>query len=173
MTPLDTSTSTCTPSSCTFTTRLAAEDCALRQSWHAGCAAAISHTSIGGDSGEGEGGEGEGEEGEGGEAEGVEAEGGEAEGGEAEGGEAEGEEDSSVCSCAAAAAAKWQGAPFRTSAYDLPPTAAAATGGRDSVSATMLCWPAMCRISAVNSAIADRRAAAAAGQRLDAMRRRL
>jgi hypothetical protein len=60
-----------------------------------------------------------------------------------------------VCSCVAAAAAEWRGAPFRTSALDLPPTAAAATGGRDSVSATTLCWPAMCLISAVNTAIAD------------------
>jgi hypothetical protein len=144
-----------TPSSCTFTTRRAAEDCALRQSWHAGCAAAISCTSIGGDGGEGEGGEGEGEEGEGGEAEGGEAEGGEAEGGEAEGGEGEGEEVPSVRCCTAAAAAEWRGAPFRTSAYDLLPTAAAAIVGRESVSATTLCCPAMCRISAVNSAIAD------------------
>jgi hypothetical protein len=118
MTLLDTSTSTDTPSSCTFTTRRAAEDCALRQSWHAGCAAAISRTSIGGDGEESEGGEGEGVEDEGGEGEG-----GEGEGGEGDGGEAEGEEDSSACSCAAAAAAEWRGAPFRTSAYDLPPTA--------------------------------------------------
>jgi hypothetical protein len=105
-----------------------------------GLYAAISSTSIGGD----------GEESEGGEGEGVEAE-----GGEGDGGEAEGEEDSSACSCVEAAAAEWRGAPFRTSAYDLPPSAAAATGGRESVSTTTLCWPAMCRISAVNSAIAD------------------
>jgi hypothetical protein len=111
ITPLETSSFTSVPSSCTLTTLSAAESSAVKQSVQACCAAAILKMSIGGvvwllpQAAASKG----------------------------------ASEDPMLAALAATAAV----------------TAVAGSAGLDSASATTFSWPDMCRMSAVNSAMAD------------------